>query len=468
MSALVANGNTTPRKNRASTIPRTATEEEVNLTPVRGRGSKANVVSPARVRDERITDKISIRLNTDTAPSSPVRGKANRTYKAPASPGKSPKKSSIDLSLKSVSSGEEEEEDIKQEKVCTPKKGAFGRPLKGENSTSSQVTLSPAPGSSAGANAGAGAKDLGSPTINRAKISARVEKAYGIVRSCTGILGGNGSTGAIYGELTMGSMQKVINIMVDKCEMNSSSRFIDVGSGLGKPNFHAAQDPQVRLSVGVELETIRWQLAMFNLQSVVGEMQRGKPANEKPCDITRETALLSGVNFMVGDIDDASSTDPFTHIYMYDLGFPPPLQQSIARKFNNSHYAQYLVSYRPPRRVIEEYGYAVEIVDQISTSMHGSGEGHMAYFYKRINTPPTVNTAIKRNLLLPARPGFKGEKDEEVVCDPAFLACSELAVGDIAPLADHAREVVRNELLSSTRPVRNRMRTQIVDLGHNA
>jgi hypothetical protein len=28
----------------------------------------------------------------------------------------------------------------------------------------------------------------------------------------------------------------------------------------GKPNFHAAQDPRVRLSIGVELEEIRWQV----------------------------------------------------------------------------------------------------------------------------------------------------------------------------------------------------------------
>lgn len=40
------------------------------------------------------------------------------------------------------------------------------------------------------------------------------------------------------------------------------------------------------------------------------------------------------VNFIVGDIDKAESFDPFTHIYMYDLGFPPELQQSIAQKFN--------------------------------------------------------------------------------------------------------------------------------------
>ena len=80
-----------------------------------------------------------------------------------------------------------------------------------------------------------------------------------MVRKSTGTLGGNGSNGAIYGELTMHSMQKVVDLMVAQCALNNQSRFIDVGSGLGKPNFHVAQDPAVRLSLGVELEHIRWQ-----------------------------------------------------------------------------------------------------------------------------------------------------------------------------------------------------------------
>jgi hypothetical protein len=76
---------------------------------------------------------------------------------------------------------------------------------------------------------------------------------------------------------------------------------------------------------------------------------------------------------------------------MYDLGFPPPLQQSIAHKFNTRYfnftaasiihnillsydgslYAAYLVSYRPSHKVIDEYGYAVVCVDQVITHMHG-------------------------------------------------------------------------------------------------
>ncbi|RYY86431.1 hypothetical protein EON63_05815 [archaeon] len=56
---------------------------------------------------------------------------------------------------------------------------------------------------------------------------------------------------------------------------------------------------------------------------------------------------------------------------MYDLGFPPDLQRSIANKFNTSVHASHLVSYRPPRRVMEEYGYSVKFVYSVNTSMFG-------------------------------------------------------------------------------------------------
>ncbi len=93
------------------------------------------------------------------------------------------------------------------------------------------------------------------------EVDPKVEEAYKIIRKVTGVLGGNGSTGAIYGELTLRALQRVYNIMTEKCNLTKSSRMIDVGAGLGKPNFHAAQDPAVRLSLGMELEDIRWNVS---------------------------------------------------------------------------------------------------------------------------------------------------------------------------------------------------------------
>ena len=98
---------------------------------------------------------------------------------------------------------------------------------------------------------------------SKISIAPETHLVYKLVRKSSGALGGNGATGAIYGELTMHSMQRVIDFLKEKCELTSSSRFIDIGSGLGKPNFHAAQDPACRISIGIELEDIRWQVLNF-------------------------------------------------------------------------------------------------------------------------------------------------------------------------------------------------------------
>ena len=89
-------------------------------------------------------------------------------------------------------------------------------------------------------------------TSSSTEIEPNVQHVYKLINKSTGSLGGNGSFGAIYGELTMHSMQRVVNVLVARCEMSHKSRFMDVGSGLGKPNFHVAQNPLVRLSIGIE------------------------------------------------------------------------------------------------------------------------------------------------------------------------------------------------------------------------
>ncbi len=50
----------------------------------------------------------------------------------------------------------------------------------------------------------------------------------------------------------------------DKTGFDENSSFIDVGSGLGKPNFHVAHDPKVEISYGLELEKVRWELSITN------------------------------------------------------------------------------------------------------------------------------------------------------------------------------------------------------------
>jgi len=101
-----------------------------------------------------------------------------------------------------------------------------------------------------------------------------------------------------------------------------------------------------------------------------------------------------------------------------------------------------------------EYGYAVEPVTQILTSMFGSGEGHTAYFYKRINIPTQFNSARMPKVKLPARKGF-AETDEEVFCDPAFLPAVSDAVSKVVIFQGKTNELLASHL-SSARPTRTR------------
>ena len=56
--------------------------------------------------------------------------------------------------------------------------------------------------------------------------------------------------------------------MEKKCNLNSSSRFLDIGAGIGKPNFHAAFAIDVRLSIGLEIMDIRYQV-LLSLWAVI-------------------------------------------------------------------------------------------------------------------------------------------------------------------------------------------------------
>lgn len=415
-------------------------------------GSKAGSLSPKR----RLSDRsgVSAERGLDSPPKSPKNrgGSLAKSTQSSMQDVNSPGSSALQDKLN----------------IKSPKKD---KEVPASPTTSSKIkdAQTPSPRSKKATSSSSSSYDALHSPIARVQIKPRVEKVYKMIRNATGQLGGNGTTGAIYGELTMGSMQKVINLMVEKFNLNSQSRFIDVGSGLGKPNFHAAQDPECRISIGAELEKIRWQLAMYNLHKVASELSRGKNSDDEIVGddvVTRDVKLLSGTNFIEADIDEAASMDPFTHIYMYDLGFPPPLQQSIARKFNSSQYAECLVSYRPPRRVIEEYGYAVEFVAQLPTSMHGSGEGHTAYFYRRTNSAPKLSpgeTADKyTKVKLSARPGMN-EKDIQVLCDKLFADCVELAAGDVEALQAKA-DLVVDETLNAVRPRRERRPRNVVDV----
>jgi len=234
-------------------------------------------------------------------------------------------------------------------------------------------------------------------------------KSYGIVNKLTGKIGGNAEGGEIYGEQTIGSMQKVVEVMKKYQSLSPSSRFIDVGAGLGKPNIHVACDPGVEFSYGIEINESRWHLSLSHLIPILRETLKGEE------DMPEQKLTLEQ-----GDIFHANTFDPFTHVYMFDIGMPDVIFDHMSSMFNSSQ-SQYLVSYQPPRRIVGRHGFEVDLICQMGVKMHGSAEGHTGYFYKRreksLEKVKKAHGNIKRSLNVVPK---TSDLPTSIPCDPLF------------------------------------------------
>lgn len=150
-------------------------------------------------------------------------------------------------------------------------------------------------------------------------IPPNVQSVYSIIHKYTGSIGGNGNGGGIYGELTAGSMQKMINLMVEHTGLSKGSRFIDVGCGLAKPSLHVAQYPGVEFSYGIEVEHVRYMLGMSNLEQVLKAASK-EEAHRMEEEEIEGSKIGHKCILSHGDITEAKSFDPFTHVYMFDVG----------------------------------------------------------------------------------------------------------------------------------------------------
>ena len=230
----------------------------------------------------------------------------------------------------------------------------------------------------------------------------------------------------------MHSMQKMVELMKEYSEFSSESRFIDIGSGLGKPNLYVAQNPGVSFSFGIEVEKVRNSLGLHNLLHILREA-------EQESDIGTNCILKHG------NILDATTLDPFTHVYMFDIGFPPALFRALAEKFNRSQ-SPYLICYHGTRLIIDRYGFDVELLTQIPTKMHGSSEGHTGYIYKR-RTYHNQGNIIKRESLLPMIvENDDVENNSSILCDPLFKEAWDIVKKGRQALTEEVSNTLKVEL----------------------
>jgi hypothetical protein len=81
--------------------------------------------------------------------------------------------------------------------------------------------------------------------------------------------------------------------------------------------------------------------------------------------------------------------------------FSPSQLHYLADIWNRSS-SHHLICYHAPKDIIDCYEFQVELITQAPTSMHGSKEGHTAYFYGR------------------SSPGPAAPDGHQIPCDPLF------------------------------------------------
>ena len=251
-------------------------------------------------------------------------------------------------------------------------------------------------------------------------------------------------------------MQKMVELMKRYTNFNSESTFIDVGSGLGKPNIFVAQDPKVAFSCGIEVEQVRNILGLHNLLHILQEAKT-------------ETDIGTNCILKHANILEARTFDPFTHVYMFDIGFPPSLFKELARMFSRSQVSQYLICFHNPRLIVDRYGFDVELLAQTPTKMHGSSESHTGYVYRKRD--PYRSGVLPRSLPMlieSEASSFEDDTSSTTVhsvqneiqqCDPLFQDVWDIVKKGLSDLTDSVSDQIKKDL-NCGRP--KRVRKQIV------
>ena len=204
-------------------------------------------------------------------------------------------------------------------------------------------------------------------------VSEVVKAVYSEIQRISGI-GGAIPDAPLYGEITRGSFHKIITFLIEVTRLNQPGMsFIDLGSGLGKPSMHMAVDPRLphlNLSFGLEVNQYRYELAVANLRAAHAAGISSK--------------LIKKVFYDHLDVKRLGSLTPFTHVYSFDIGFPPDVLEYMGSIFNQSNSCKYFICYHSPKVIIVKAGFEVNLIGRINASMHGSGESHTVYVYEKV------------------------------------------------------------------------------------
>ncbi|CEM08387.1 unnamed protein product [Vitrella brassicaformis CCMP3155] len=212
----------------------------------------------------------------------------------------------------------------------------------------------------------------------------------------------------MYGENSEQSLLALFSCLKDKYHLGRNSVVLDIGSGRGVPNIVAACHFDVAASLGVEMDSNSYHLALRNQLHVLENAQKLLEEFGEDPSASPPAARLG---FLHLDATLLTSFKPTTHIYSFDCAMPGFLVDRFVKVFNRTETAFIFASYRSD--LVSLFSLAGELVDRIPMTMLGSGERHTIYIYRKHDwkrhlalSPPDPSGAVVRT-----SPRLRGGRD---------------------------------------------------------
>lgn len=195
-------------------------------------------------------------------------------------------------------------------------------------------------------------------------------------------IGGGEGVEGLYGSIRGASMEKILQCMKEKCDLDGTSHLMDVGSGLCRPLVHAMVTAQVGQTTGVEIDRIKCMKA----EAFCSQMKKhlyGKKYGV-PCTMSMPEIRCSS-------IEDMKSLDPATHAYSFWEGVPVEARVRFGRLFSSSKTLKSVAVVQrsmrkddPAEEMDALYGFgSLVLVGTFPVSMSGSGRNFMAYIFNK-------------------------------------------------------------------------------------
>ena len=194
--------------------------------------------------------------------------------------------------------------------------------------TGANLSLHSAAAARAGSNI-----DGGNSTGDVEQEEERVKIFYALARRRMDVTCGADGRYGMTGHVNNASLSRLFEVLKEECSLDSTSRFFDIGHGMGRPSMHAAllQPPPLEAS-GTEFNPSLYAQSMLLLRDAVRKFPQ-------------TLAVHPRVFFFDANVLDFTSLEPYTHVYAFNVGMPEAVVAHILSLAGRSNTIEWLIMY---------------------------------------------------------------------------------------------------------------------------